>query len=88
MDISLAIRMQLSTVVFSLGLAESKSEAKRLIKQGGIRIDGHKVVRDCKVFPARMAGRTFQRGRRQFVRLSWEPVLVEVETWTEPEGEV
>ena len=49
------------------GLAQSTSEARRLVKQGGIRIDG-KVVEDpeCHVSPGSYV---MQRGKRRFLRL-------------------
>jgi tyrosyl-tRNA synthetase len=49
------------------GLAKSSSEARRLVKQGGIRVDGE-VVRDpeCHVSPG---SHVVQRGKRRFLRL-------------------
>ena len=49
------------------GLARSTSEARRLIKQGGVKMDGE-VVEDpeCHVFPGSYV---MQRGRRRFLRL-------------------
>ena len=75
MDISGAIRMPLSTLVFHLGLSKSKSEAKRLIAQGGIRIEGVKQEQDELVFPADLVGQVFQRGKRQFVTLGPLPAI-------------
>jgi tyrosyl-tRNA synthetase len=49
------------------GLAQSTSEARRLVKQGGIRIDGTVVEDpDCHVFPGSYV---MQRGKRRFLRL-------------------
>ena len=67
--------MPLSTLVFHLGLSKSKSEAKRLIAQGGIRIEGVKQEQDELVFPADLVGQVFQRGKRQFVRLGPLPAI-------------
>jgi len=49
------------------GLAQSTSEARRLVKQGGIRIDGTVVEDpDCHVSPGSYV---MQRGKRRFLRL-------------------
>jgi tyrosyl-tRNA synthetase len=49
------------------GLAPSTSEARRLVRQGGVKIDGE-VVRDpeCHVSPGSYV---MQRGKRRFLRL-------------------
>ncbi|MFA4833642.1 MAG: tyrosine--tRNA ligase [Patescibacteria group bacterium] len=50
-------------------LASSKSEARRLIEQGGIKVD-EKVVKDINVkVEATKDGILIQRGKRQFVRV-------------------
>ncbi|MFW6084406.1 MAG: tyrosine--tRNA ligase [Gemmatimonadota bacterium] len=49
------------------GLASSSSEARRLIEQGGVRLDGETVTdTDCHLPPG---SHVLQRGRRKFVRL-------------------
>jgi len=49
------------------GLAASTSEARRLIEQGGVRLDGETVdSSDCHV---QRGSHVLQRGRRKFVRL-------------------
>ena len=53
-------------LVEHLGVA-STSEARRLIAQGGVKIDGH-VVRDLDVPRARLVGVLLQVGKRQFMR--------------------
>jgi len=57
-------------VVMATSLAGSGSEARRLIQQGGIRIDGEKVEDPYQTVEIR-PGRTYlvQRGRRDFARL-------------------
>jgi tyrosyl-tRNA synthetase len=51
------------------GLASSTSEARRLIKQGGVRLDGEKVTdQDLELMPK--GGTVVQVGRRKFVRLA------------------
>ena len=51
------------------GLAASTSEAQRLIKQGGVQVDGEKVT-DAKLELA--AGKTYllQVGKRRFKRVT------------------
>ena len=51
-------------------LAASKSEARRLIEQGGIKIDGE-VVKDInKIIEITKDGVLVQRGKRQFVKIT------------------
>ena len=50
------------------GLARSKSEARRLIQQGGVKLDGEKVP-DIETEVAVTTDRVLQVGRRRFVRL-------------------
>jgi tyrosyl-tRNA synthetase len=53
-----------------LSLADSNSHARRLIEQGGVRIDGKPVSGDALELPvAELRGRVLQVGRRGFVRL-------------------
>jgi tyrosyl-tRNA synthetase len=53
-----------------LGLADSNSHARRLIEQGGVRLDGHPVTGDSfELLVTELRGRVLQVGRRGFVRL-------------------
>lgn len=54
----------------AVGMASSKSEARRLIEQGAVRLDGD-VVRDpeAEFWRSQLEGRVLQVGRRRFVRL-------------------
>jgi tyrosyl-tRNA synthetase len=53
-----------------LGLADSNSHARRLIEQGGVRLDGKPVPGDTLELPvAELRGRVLQVGRRGFARL-------------------
>jgi len=63
------------------GLARSKSEARRLVAQGGVRLDGHQIdsiqaVVDLADRPtgsdATEAGMILSVGRRRFVRLTFD----------------
>jgi tyrosyl-tRNA synthetase len=51
------------------GLAASTSEARRLIAQGAVRLDGA-VVEDVDVPRARLAGALLQAGKRRFLRFA------------------
>ncbi len=55
-------------LVKSAGLASSNGEARRLIKQGGVRIDGE-VVRDADATVSLDEPRLLQAGKRRFVRV-------------------
>jgi len=57
-----------AVLVDSLGLG-STSEARRLISQGAVRVDG-KVVNDVDVPRERLAGALVQAGKRRFVRFA------------------
>jgi tyrosyl-tRNA synthetase len=64
-------RYWLPRVLWGLGLASSKSEAQRLIRQGGVRVDGEPVTDAEREFERReLVGRVLQVGRRRFVRLT------------------
>jgi tyrosyl-tRNA synthetase len=53
-----------------LGLADSNSHARRLIEQGGVRLDGEPVKGDAIEVPvAELRGHVVQVGRRGFARL-------------------
>jgi len=60
---------KLVDLLVKIGLASSKGEARRLIKQGGIKLDG-KVAGDAeREIKIGKAGTLLQRGKRQFVRV-------------------
>ena len=53
-----------------LGLADSNSQARRLIEQGGVRLEGQAVDANALEVPAsELKGRVLQVGRRGFMRL-------------------
>jgi len=54
-------------LVAAAGLAPSKSQARRLVQQGGVRLNGERVDDISLVVPAQEA--VLQVGRRRFVRL-------------------
>jgi tyrosyl-tRNA synthetase len=52
------------------GFEQSSSEARRLIAQGGVRLDGEPVAADVLELPREaLAGRVLQVGKRRFLRL-------------------
>ncbi len=55
-------------VVHAAGLSSSVGEARRLLAQGAIKLDGSKLV-DEQVARATLAGEVLQVGKRRFVRL-------------------
>jgi len=56
-------------LLFHLGLSKSKGEAKRLIQQGGVRIDNKKIDISHKLIKV-TEGMIIQVGKRKFVRLT------------------
>jgi tyrosyl-tRNA synthetase len=50
-------------------LVESKGEARRLIEQGGIKIDGQ-VIREVNMEVNLKEGMIIQRGKRQFIKIT------------------
>jgi tyrosyl-tRNA synthetase len=57
-------------VLTGLGLAASTSDARRLIQQGGVRVDGRQVLDpEAELAAEQLRGRVIQVGRRRFVRL-------------------
>jgi tyrosyl-tRNA synthetase len=53
--------------VIAEGFGLSTSEARRLIAQGGVKLDGAPVV-ELDVARARLDGSVLQVGKRQFMR--------------------
>ena len=59
----------LPRVLAELGLASSRSEARRLIAQGGVKVNGEQVL-DEEMPLANLEGALLQVGKRRFVRLT------------------
>ncbi|MEA2629493.1 MAG: tyrosyl-tRNA synthetase [Chloroflexota bacterium] len=53
------------SALVNLGLARSRNEARRLIDQGGVRVDGEKVASDYDL----RDGQVLSVGKRKFVRI-------------------
>jgi tyrosyl-tRNA synthetase len=60
--------VSLPAVLSAAGLASSRSAVRRLISQGGVKVDGEKVSDEFLDAEA-LAGRVIQVGKRRFVRL-------------------
>jgi tyrosyl-tRNA synthetase len=64
-------RVWLPRLLVELGRAESNAEARRLVEQGGVRLDGEQVLDPDREFERQaLKGRVLQVGRRWFGRLS------------------
>jgi tyrosyl-tRNA synthetase len=60
--------IHLPSLLRDLGLATSGSEARRLIEQGAVKINGQKVLSE-RVVRSDLAGAVVQVGKRRFVKL-------------------
>ncbi|HKF26169.1 MAG TPA: S4 domain-containing protein, partial [Candidatus Acidoferrum sp.] len=61
---------RLTALLVELGLAPSKSEAERLIKQGGVEIDGQRIDDFRKDMDLTEAGEFLLRaGKKKFLRV-------------------
>ena len=69
-DLIVEGNVYLPRLMNELGLADSNSQARSLIEQGGVRLDGKPVPGDAlELSVAELRGRVLQVGRRQFVKL-------------------
>ncbi|MFH1426892.1 MAG: tyrosine--tRNA ligase [Candidatus Kerfeldbacteria bacterium] len=59
----------ISDLIVNAGLAQSKGEARRLVEQGGVRIDDEKVE-DPHALPEIQDGDVLRVGKRKFVQLN------------------
>jgi tyrosyl-tRNA synthetase len=67
-EIALSTATSLADLLMSTGLVPSKSELKRLVQQGGVRLDGNKVE-DPNLIVDPSSTRVLQIGRRKFLRV-------------------
>ncbi|HEV2907037.1 MAG TPA: tyrosine--tRNA ligase [Actinomycetota bacterium] len=66
-------KVWLPRLLAAAGLASSNSDARRLIEQGGVRIDGEPVSDpDMELDLQDLSGHVVQVGRRKFIRLSFD----------------
>jgi tyrosyl-tRNA synthetase len=64
-------RISVALLLAGIRLASSNSEARRLIKQGGVKIDGRTVEDpEAVVDPPALAGKVVQVGQRRMVRIA------------------
>jgi tyrosyl-tRNA synthetase len=68
-EVALESPTSLVDVIYTAGLVESKSQVRRLIKQGGVRLDGRKVEDVKYVLEPSSEVRTVQVGKRRFLRI-------------------
>jgi tyrosyl-tRNA synthetase len=63
-------KVWLPRLMTAAGLSSSNADARRLIEQGGVKIDGEAVSDpDAEFGPGELQGKVLQVGRRRFVRL-------------------
>ncbi len=63
--------VSVAALLVELGLASSRSEARRLVTQRGVRVNGELVVDpELAISSERLPGTTWQVGRRRFARVS------------------
>ncbi len=60
---------KLVEIIFSVGLAKSKSEVRRLIKQGGIKVDGEKIYDEHTKLVKRKDPYLLKIGKRKFAKI-------------------
>jgi tyrosyl-tRNA synthetase len=64
-------RVWLPRLLAATGLASSNADGRRLIEQGGVRLDGQPVSDpDAELRPVDLTGRVLQVGRRRFLRFT------------------
>ncbi|HEX2024900.1 MAG TPA: tyrosine--tRNA ligase [Actinomycetota bacterium] len=64
-------RVWLPRLLAATGLASSNADGRRLIEQGGVRLDGEPVSDpDAELRPMDLTGRVLQVGRRRFLRFT------------------
>src|SRR2546426_450887 len=62
----------LSALLVGVGLASSKSEARRLIQQGGVSVDGERQLNDSEILWQPGMTALLKVGKRRFVRITFE----------------
>lgn len=68
-EITVTGEMLAVDLVIQCGFAETKGQARRLMAEGGIRLDGEKLTDPMSTL-AITSGAVIQRGKRKFVRLN------------------
>ncbi len=62
--------MPLAQLLKQIDLVKSNSEARRLIQQGGVKIDGEKISNPNHIITASVTS-IYQVGKRRFARVSF-----------------
>ena len=63
-------KVYLAKLIFDAGLTNSVGDARRMIDQGGVKVNGEAVpAKEYNVAPDTLAGAVVQVGKRKFVRL-------------------
>jgi tyrosyl-tRNA synthetase len=70
----LPMSMSLTSLVCDIGFETSKSAARRLIEQGGVRVDG-KTIKDPAYVVQVRKGTVLQKGQRRFLEIIKEKGL-------------
>jgi len=63
---------EFANLLYVVGLASSKAEARRFIQQGGVYIDGARVMGNSKFIAKRGMSVTLQVGKRKFMQVQFE----------------
>ena len=69
MTLPAADPVHLPSLLRDLGLASSGSEARRLIEQGAVKVNGQRIDSD-EVTRATLVGAVLQVGKRRFVKFT------------------
>jgi tyrosyl-tRNA synthetase len=68
-EVKLTGNFDLSLMLLTIGASDSKSEARRLIEQGGIKIDGTKITESDAVISTHK-GMIIQAGKKRFYKIN------------------
>jgi len=62
--------MKILDYIVAVGFAESKSDARRKLEQGGVSIDGEKILEDIE-FTKNQDGKVLKVGKKDFVKIKF-----------------
>ena len=57
-------------VIFNAGILKSKGEARRMIKQGAVKLNGEEKITDTKLEIAKGTTAIYQVGKRKFANIT------------------
>ena len=78
--------MSLAQLIADVGLAASKGEAKRLIQQGGVKVNGEKATAAAADVDISGAGMLLQVGKLKFLKDRWKVIPQERERYVRLTG--